>query len=121
MVLIMDERLKQALDFSKYQLTLSVQKKLLREKIEAKLTYGHSGGIFKIDQTLISFVQFLIDQDRTENVPILDANELPILIPDLKKFRDDILDRYFTSLYEYYENYEKIKKSRTIEKLISYE
>lgn len=115
----MDERLKAALDFSNYRQTLAIQRKTLRERIEGKLTYGHSGGIFKIDRTLLTFVQMLIDQDRTENVPLIDQNENPILIPDLKQFRDEILDRYFTSTYEYHEEYEKIKSSRTVGKLLN--
>jgi hypothetical protein len=117
----MDERLKQALDFSKYQQTLTIQKKQIKERIDSKLTYGHNGGIFKIDRSLITFVQMLIDRGRTENIPILDTNETPVLITNLEEFRDEILDRYFTSLYEYYDSYEKIKKSRTVEKLIDYE
>jgi len=115
----MDERLKAALDFSNYRQTLAIQRKTLRERIEGKLTYGHSGVIFKIDRTLLAFVQMLIDQGRTENVPLIDQNENPILIPDLQQFRDEILDRYFSSTYEYYEEYEKIKSSRTVEKLLN--
>jgi len=110
---------KSCFRFFKYRQTLAIQRKTLRERIEGKLTYGHSGGIFKIDRTLLTFVQMLIDQDRTENVPLIDQNENPILIPDLKQFRDEILDRYFTSTYEYHEEYEKIKSSRTVEKLLN--
>ncbi len=115
----MDERLKAALDFSNYRQTLAIQRKTLRERIEGKLTYGCNGGIFKIDRSLLVFVQMLIDQGRTENVPLIDQNENPILIPDLQQFRDEILDRYFTSTYEYHEEYEKIKSSRTVEKLLN--
>jgi hypothetical protein len=115
----MDERLKAALDFSNYRQTLAIQRKTLRERIEGKLTYGHSGGVFKIDRTLLAFVQMLLDQDRTENVPLIDQNENPILIPDLHQFRDEILDRYFTATYEYHEEFEKIKSSRTVEKLLN--
>ena len=114
----MDERLSTALEFANYRQTLAIQRKNLREKISGKLTYGHSGGLFKIDRSLISFVQMLVDQGRTENVPLIDDNENPVLIPDLNKFRDEILDRYFTSVYEYHIEYEKIKKSRTVEKLL---
>ena len=114
----MDEQLKQALDFANYRQTFSIQRKLLKEKIDAKLTYGTAGGIFKIDQSLITFVQMLIDQGRTSNVPLIDANDNPVLISDLTAFRDEILDRYFTSTLEYFEEYEKIKKSRSVEKLI---
>ena len=46
----MDGRLKAALDFSNYRQTLTIQRKQLKEKIDAKMTYGHNGGIFKIDE-----------------------------------------------------------------------
>jgi hypothetical protein len=114
----MDDRLQKALDFSNYRQTLAIQRKTLKEKINAKLVYGCHGGLFKIDRSLIAFTQMLIDQDRVENVPLIDMNENPILIPNLNNFRDEILDRYFTSTYEYYEEYQKIKSSRTVEKLL---
>jgi hypothetical protein len=114
----MDDRLKKALDFSNYSNTISIQRKTLKEKVDAKLTFGYNGGIFKINPSLISFVQMLIDRGRTENVPLIDLNENPVLIENLETFRDEILDKYFSSVYEYYEQYDKIKKSRTVEKLI---
>ena len=114
----MDERLAKALDFSKFRQTLTLERKNLKEKIDANLTYGYNGGIFKIDRSLIVFVQMLIDQQRTENVPLLDSNDTPILISDLNTFKDEILDRYMTAVYEYVRQYEKIKKSRSVDKLI---
>lgn len=114
----MDERLKNALDFSNYRHTLAIQRKTLKEKMESKLTYGYNGGIFKIDRILLTFVQLLIDQERTVGIPILDQNDNPILIDDIIKFRDEIFDRYFTVTYEYLEAYDKIKKSRSVEKLV---
>ena len=114
----MDEILQKALDFSNYNQILNIQKKILREKLDLKLTYGHAGGIFKIDRSLISFVQLLVDNGRTENVPLIDFNNNPILIPDLNEFRDEIFDRYFSSTLEYLNEYEKIKKSRTVNKLV---
>jgi hypothetical protein len=117
----MDERLKQALDFSNYQQTVSIQIKQLKERFDAKLTLGYNGGLFKIDRSLISFVQMLIDQDRSENVPFLDLNQNPVLIENLNDFRDEILDRYFSGMLEYYSEYDRIKKSRSIKKLVEYE
>jgi hypothetical protein len=114
----MQEQLKKALEFSQYKQTLSIQRKLLKEKIEAKLTFGFGGGIFKIDRTLITFVQMLVDQGRTAGVILLDQNENPILVEDLESFKDEILDRYFTSTNEYFEQYQALKKSRSVEKLL---
>lgn len=117
----MDDRLKKALDFSNYRQTFSIQRKTLREKINSQLTYGYNGGLFKINETLINFVSTLISSDRIENVVLLDSNENPILIANLEDFKDEIFDRYFSATNEYYEEYKKLKESRTVEKLISYE
>ena len=114
----MEDQLKRALEFSNYRQTFSIQRKSLKEKIDAKLTYGHNGGIFKIDRGLITFVQMLIDQGRTSGVPLIDANENPILIEDLTSFKDEILDRYYTSTLEYFEQYQKLKKARSVDKFI---
>jgi hypothetical protein len=114
----MDEILKKALDFSQYNQTLNLQRKLIKEKLDATLTYGHGGGVFKIDRSLIVFVQMLIDRDRKNKIPLIDANNNPIMIDDLEKFRDEIFDRYFSATLEYLTEYEKIKKSRTVEKLV---
>jgi len=114
----MDARLQQALDFAKYKETFEIQKNQAREKLDAKLTFGYSGGIFKIDRGLISFVQFLLDNDRKTDVPLLDYNHNPILVKDLETFKIEILDRYFAGVLEYYNENERIKKSRSVEKLL---
>lgn len=114
----MDSRLEKALSFSNYQKTLNVKKQVLKEKKDARSTFAFSGGIFKSDLALISFVQLCIDQNRSENIPFLDANENPILIVDLQIFRDELLANYFESTMEFYKEYEKIKKSRSIETII---
>jgi hypothetical protein len=114
----MDDRLKQALDFANYRQTFAIQRKLLKEAVDASLTYGYGGGIFKIDRSLLSFVQLLIDQDRLTNVPLIDLNDNPILIDDLEKFKNEIFDRYFSATYKYLEAYNQLKKSRSVEKLV---
>lgn len=114
----MQEQLKKALEFSNYKQTLSIQRKLLKEKIEAKLTYGFNGGIFKINRDLLNFVQMLLNEGRTSGIVLLDANENPIMVEDLQKFKDEIFDRYFTVTNEYFEQYQTLKKSRSVEKLL---
>lgn len=113
----MNEEFKKALDFSNFRQTYSIQRKSLKEKIDAKLTYGHNGGIFKINRSLLNFVQMLIDQGRTEGVVLLDVNENPVLIENLNQFKDEVFDRYFSTTLEYFEENQKLKQSRSIEKL----
>lgn len=114
----MDERLKKALSFSNYQNTLSNQRRVLKEKLNSSLIYGFNGGIFKVDQQLINFVGYLISIDRKNNIPILDSNQNPIMIEDLENFLNQITDIYFSVVLEYYTDYEKIKKSRSVEQLV---
>lgn len=114
----MEDQLKKALDFSNYRQTFSIQRKTLKEKVESKLTYGFGGGIFKIDRELITFVELLLNKQRTSGVVLLDLNDNPVLIDDLVKFQEEILDRYFTVTNEYFEDYQNLKKSRSVEKLI---
>jgi hypothetical protein len=115
----MDQQLKEALDFSNYQQTFSIQKKVLKEKIAAKLTYGFNGGLFRIDRTLLTFVDMLCTKGRTSGAVLLDANENPVLVDDLEAFRKELFQRYFEVTNEYFDQYQKIKKSRSVEKLIS--
>ncbi len=114
----MNDKLNKAINFASYSQALAVTRKTLKEKIDAKLTYGHASGIFKINQTLITFVQMLIDKGRTSNVLLLDSNDTPIMISDLEQFRDEIFDRYFSSTAEYYNTIKELNKSRSIEKLL---
>ena len=114
----MQEHLDKALEFANYRQTFAIQRKTLKEKIDAQLTYGVNGGIFKIDRSLLNFVEMLIFKSRRENVVLLDKNDNPILIEDLTKFRDEIFDRYFSATFAYLEEYQKIKKARSVETLL---
>jgi hypothetical protein len=117
----MDERLEKALEFANFKNSFEIQKKTLKEKLSSKLTYGYSGGIFKIDSTLICFVEFLLSQDRNSNVLLMDANENPIMISNLVEFKEEILDRYFSGSLEYFNELQEMKKNRSVGKLVGYE
>ena len=114
----MQDHLKKALEFSNYKQTFSIQRKTLKEKIESKLTFGFNGGIFKITRELLTFVQTLVNEGRTSGVILLDINDTPVLVEDLEDFKDEVFDRYFTATNEYYEHYQNLKKSRSVEKLL---
>ena len=114
----MQEQLDKALEFANYRQSFAIQRKTLKEKIDAQLTYGVNGGIFKIDRELLNFVEMLIFKSRKDNVVLLDMNDNPILIDDLTKFRDEVFDRYFSVTFTYLEEYQKIKKARSVETLL---
>ncbi len=114
----MDQTLQHALNFSTFRKNIEVQKKAIKDKLHANLTIGYDGGLFYIDQSLIVFVNFLIERSRIENVPILDINKNPINIKNLKDFQDRILDVYFDSTNEYLIEIEKLKKKRSPDDLV---
>jgi hypothetical protein len=53
----MDDKLKKALDFSNYMITLDNQKRILKEQYQDNLTHYFNGGKFTVTQQLISFCQ----------------------------------------------------------------
>ena len=115
----MNAQLKAVLDFANYQQTFSIHKKILKERTAAKLMFGFSGGLFAIDRTLLTFVEMLCAKGRVSGIVLLDSNENPILVENLETFRDEIFSRYFEVTNEYFQEFDKIKKSRSVEKLIS--
>lgn len=114
----MDQRLKAALDFSNYRKVLFNLKQDLKLKVEARLRYSVYGGTFDIDRQLITFVRMLIDDGR-DQVVLIDRNQNPIRIDDLKSFYDEIFSRYFEATNMYHTEYERMKTARTVEDLLA--
>ena len=111
-----DLRLEKALEFANYRSTLSVQQKQLREQCEARLNFAFNGGLFKIDQNLISFVGNFLKEDKKSMV-ILDSNQTPIDLEDLQKFYEDINTRWFEAVNDYHRQYQEVSTKRKGTKL----
>jgi hypothetical protein len=60
----------------------------------------------------------MLSRSDRNNAVVLDQNNNPIMIEDIESFKDEIFDRYFTSTNEYYIEYQKLKTSRSVEKLL---
>lgn len=114
----MDERLQKALDFANFRVSLQNQRENLKLKLKEHLTYSVNGGTFSIDSNLISFVSVLLQ--KTEEAVLLDQNEIPIFIENLEEFYNEILSRYINATNEYHDEYEKLKKSRTVGKVVNW-
>jgi hypothetical protein len=112
----MSTRLTQALEFANYRVTLNNQQAALRAKTQSLLSYSINGGTFTIDRTLLNFCKLLIDEKQTEAV-LLDIYNNPIKI-EVKSFYDEVLSRYFEVTNDYYAEYEKLRKSRKVHKVL---
>ena len=110
-------RLERALEFSNTMQTFNLNKNNLRVKTQNLLNYSSNGGTFKVSQELIGFVSTIISSGKTE-VILLDKNDIPIKIEDTTKFLEDLSSLYFEVINEYYNDYQKLRSSRKIEKVL---
>lgn len=113
----MDERLEKALDVSNYMATLYNQKRSFQEKFYQDLVYYYEGAQFTVTKELISFCNIMLEKEQDELI-LIDDNETPVQILNLKLFLEDIINTYFTASNNYINNYNRIKKQRTIENLV---
>ena len=109
----MDERLKKALDFSNYMITLDNQKRILKEKYQEDLLYYYGGGTFISTKELITFCYSMISAGQEDTV-IVDSNDIPINV-NLQEFVQGVSDTYFRASNKYYVEYDKLKTNRSVE------
>jgi hypothetical protein len=110
----MDERLEKAFAIANYRSTLSNQRRIINEEFEQELVYYHNGGTFKVDPTLLTYTKMMLDLEYTHDVPFLDVNAFPVVIPDVKEFFDKILLQYVTSLNIYSDKFAELRSKRKI-------
>jgi hypothetical protein len=110
----MDERLEKAFAIANYRSTLSNQRRIINEEFEQQLVHYHNGGTFKVDPTLLTYTKMMLDLEYTHDVPFLDVNSFPVIIPDVKEFFDKILLQYITSLNVYSTKFAELRSKRKI-------
>ncbi|MDA9373775.1 hypothetical protein N9R43_00115 [bacterium] len=111
------ERLAKALDFSNTMQTFNLAKNNLKVKTQNLLSHSTNGGTFRVSQELISFVNMAVVSEKTSLI-LLDKNDIPIQIDDTVKFLEDISSLYFEVINEYYNDYQQLRSSRKIEKVL---
>lgn len=109
----MDEKLKKALDFSNYVITLNNHKRILIEKYQESIVFYFNGGKFTVTQNLISFCKTLLDMNQDETI-LIDDDSIPVEIQNLKEFIDSLLNVYFTTSNSYLVEYKKLLKNRSV-------
>ena len=95
------ERLEKALDFSNTMKTFNLNKNNLKVKTQNLLSYSTAGGSFTVNQSLISFMNFVVSSGKTE-ITLLDKNGIPVRIEDTEKFLDEVSSLYFEVVNDYY-------------------
>lgn len=112
----MDTRLEQALEYANYKVSVFQQKENLKLRLENMLTLAINGGIFRVSDTLISFVDSLLRRDIVE-VTLIDTRGNPVKITDLKDFQDQAFSKYFEATNEYQVEFDKLRKARSVKQV----
>lgn len=115
----MDERLQKALEFSNYNLTFTNQKQNIKNRVNQIKIVHVSGGVFSAEPALISFIKTLMDTGLTESV-IVDDKENPIEVKNLNDFFQTLISAYTSATTEYEAEYAKLKKMRSIKKIMDW-
>lgn len=116
----MDDRLKKALDFSNFMVTLNNQKRVLQETYYQDLILYYKGGQFTATKELICFCQTMLN-NKQHTLVLVDDNKIPIEIEDLFLFNNDVCDTYLSASNKFLAEYNKLKKNRNVEKLVEYD
>lgn len=114
----MDERLEKALSVANTLRTYNNQKELLKEEYKEALQYHRDGCRFTVTRELINFLVSLATLENTSDVVILDDFENPYMIQDVNEFKNELINIYFTTTNRYYYDFNKLKSSRSIEKML---
>lgn len=115
----MDPRLEQALEFANYQKTINQERDKLKDWLSVNLRYADSGGIFSLTPEFLSFVNMLAEKNQTQ-VVLIDNNNIPVQIDDVRAFSENITNKYFEVTNDYHHKFYKLVKSRTVEKAINW-
>ena len=115
----MDQKIEKAFESTNYVASISLQRRILLEEYNQKLVYYTNGAAFKVDTALINFAKNLLDLGHTEDIVFVDINNLPIVVPDVQDFLDNLLSIHFEATNEYYTRYQSLKASRRVEAIVS--
>jgi len=112
----MDEKIEKAFAVANYMATLANQKRIILEEYNQALIYYIDGATFKITPELIGFVKATCDSPF--DLILIDSNNLPVKIPNAKKFLNDIILAYRDASEKYFKKYSDIKSKRKIADII---
>ena len=87
---------------------VQLQKQNLLEACRARQIMVHAGGLFLVDESLISFLKSLKDLNVTDTV-LLDKNQNPIKVR-VEELLDRSLERYQEAVNTYHRLYENIRR-----------
>lgn len=113
----MDERLEKALQTANFMASLNLTRKASFEEFNQNLNFYQDGCSFTANLDIIAKLTGIMQ--HTNTAIILDNNNIPVEIKDVKAFVDRCMAIYTEQSEKYLAKYQNIKKQRNIGGLIS--
>jgi len=113
----MDERLNKALEFSNFLATQNNQKRIFLEQYNENLVHYTHGHKFTVTQELINFC-YALSQLTSSTTIVLDDNNIPFTVNNIEEFTKELLGVYTFASRKYANDYETIKKNRSVQGLV---
>jgi hypothetical protein len=82
-------------------------KKILKEKYEAKLTFGFNGGMFKSTPEMITFLSLYGDQ----LIVVQDLYDTPVQV-NAEQLKDEMQKRWYEQMNAWLVEWNKLQKKR---------
>jgi len=102
---------------SDLQATYANQLMHLRDGYHVQTRFSWEGHDFTADLTLVLQIRHLLEMHWSE-FTLLDSNEEPVHVADLKKFLDKTSNTYHCAINEYYTRYRSLRDSKTVEEML---
>ena len=112
----MEDGIKEIIQFAEFRTVLANQMNILKETMKSKLVIHENGGTFLITPAFIGYVAALMSQSNSNY--LLDENNTPIQIEDLKKFNEKVLSHYADVMNAYYTEYQKLRTKRNSQAVV---
>jgi len=113
----MDERLEKALQTANFMATLNLARKTAFEEFKQGLIFYQNGCSFTADLETINKIHLL--SLNSETAIVIDNNNIPMEVTDLKDFLNRCLTLYKKESEKYLDKYNNIKKQRSISNIMA--
>lgn len=114
----MDDRLKEALAFANYRLTLQTQRKNIDARVESMLLLNYNNYVFKVTQELIGYVSAQVSLTPKKVLYIADSIGNTSSIDKSKEFLKKLLETYDKAMQLKWDEQQKLKKARATKTVV---
>jgi|SRR5210317_253979 hypothetical protein len=104
------DSVQQIIDVSDKLTVLNTQKLRAKEKFESNTIVGFNGGLFKVNESLLVYVSYLLQNGKQADTVVLDHNQNPILLKSVRDFNNTIQDAYYSALDIYHNDIKELDR-----------